>query len=150
MISLSDRREEILFRIEQILASIADANTVIRNVDEIPESSRPCLILIDGDEAISPTSTGRNGQPLIMEMTPVIAIGVSDRPETLGAQANGFRAAILAALLGDTQLQTIIGAPNGRIQYTGAKGKLSHGSLMASDLQLDFTISYKLDPAELP
>jgi hypothetical protein len=149
MTFLSDRREEILYRIEQILNDIPGILTLFRNVDEIPESSRPCLVLIDGDEAISPTATGRNGQPMVMEMNPIIAIGVSDRPSTLGAQANGFRASILAALLGDAELLALA-TSNGRIHYTGANGKLSHGSLMASDLQLNFTIAYKLDPAELP
>jgi hypothetical protein len=146
---MTDRREDILDRIYAVLLGVRGINDWARNIDEMQELQRPCLILIDGDEVISPTSTGRNGQPMVMEMTPIIAIGVSDKPETLGAQANGFRAAILAGLLADAQLQGLA-TTNGRIQYTGANGKLSHGSLMASDLQLNFTISYKLDPSELP
>jgi hypothetical protein len=146
---MTDRREEILGRIFDVLSTIRGVNIVVRNVDEMNEAQRPCLVLIDGDEIISPTSTGRNGQPMVMEMTPIIAVGVSQKPETLGGQANGFRVAILAALLGDLQLQSMA-TTNGRIQYTGANGKLSHGSLMASDLQLNFTISYALIPSELP
>jgi len=82
-------------------------------------------------------------------MAPIIAIGVSAKPEDVGADANGLRAKILPALLGDAQLGSLA-SPNGRIQYNGANGKLSQGSLMACDLQLLFSISYPLIPAELP
>ena len=107
----------------------------------------PDLILIDGDENVSATARGINGQPLVMEMVPIIAIGVSNKPQNLGADVNGFRAAVLAALLHDAELN-MLATTNGKLRYTGANGKLSHGSLMASDLQFNFTISYKLDPAE--
>lgn len=146
---MSDRREQILNRIFSILSSIRGVNTVVRNVDEIPEQARPCLVLIDGDEARSDTSRGLGMQPVIIHMAPIIAIGFSAKPEDVGGGANGLRAKILPALLGDAELGSLA-TPNGRIQYNGANGKLSQGSLMACDMQLLFSLSYPLDPADLP
>jgi hypothetical protein len=146
---MSDRREQILARIFTILSGIRGVNLVVRNVDEIPEQARPCLVLIDGDETRSLTSRGLGMQPVIVDMVPVIAIGVSAKSEDIGGDANSLRAKILPALLGDAQLDTLA-TPNGRLQYNGANGKLSQGRLMACDIQLLFSLSYPLDPADLP
>ena len=116
-----------------------------RNVDEMPESSRPCLILIDGDERRSDTSRAIGLQPLVIMMNPVIAIGVSASPHSVGPDVNELRAKILPAVLGDSQLTSLLTA-NGRIQYDGANGKLSHGSFMADDLELLFTLHYVFKP----
>lgn len=145
---MPDKRELILDRIFDILSGIRGVTTIVRNVDEMPEASRPCLVLIDGDEARSDTSRGIGMQPVVMVMSPVIAIGVSSTPSQVGTDANALRVKILPAILGDAQLTALMGK-NGRISYDRADGKLSHGSLMACDLQLVFSIYYPLDPSDL-
>lgn len=140
----ADKREDILARLFTILSGIRNITTVARNIDEMPEGSRPCIVLIDGDEARSDTSRGKAMQTVVMVMTPRIAIGVSNSPDNLGPDINAIRAKVLPAILGDATLATILGA-NGRITYDGLAGKLSQGSLMASDMELNFTIQYPLD-----
>lgn len=138
-----DRREAVLSRIIAILANVDDLTTVLRNVDEIPERSRPCAILIDGDERRSETSQGNWESAYIVIMSPIIAIGVSSTPEQVGPDCNALRAKVLSAILNDSQLRTIVGR-NGRIVYEGMIGKLSQGSLMAGDIQLELQIHYPL------
>lgn len=147
---MSDRREAILVRIYKILQGIKEFKTVARNLDELPESSRPCAVLIDGDEVRSDTSEGRGRQVVVMNMTPVISIGVSSSPDAIGAEANAIRAKVLPAILGDTTLLGLLSKESrGRILYEGVSGRLSHGSLMASDIQLNFSIFYLLNPDDL-
>lgn len=138
-----DRREQVLSRIFTILEDIKDFTTVVRNVDEMPERSRPCAVLIDGDERRSDTSQGNWESAYIVIMTPIIAIGVSSSPEQIGGDANALRTKVLAGILPDATLKSIVGK-NGRIIYEGLTGKLSHGSLMACDAQLEFQIHYPL------
>lgn len=144
---MSDKREEILARLLEILEGIKDFTTVARNLDEMPETGRPCAILMDGDETRSDTSEGIGMQVLIMDMMPVISIGVSSSPENVGTEANALRCKVVPAILRDAELETLIGR-KGRIRFEGVSGKLSHGSLMASDLQLNFSICYTLNPAK--
>lgn len=145
---MSDRREQILARILTILEGIRDFTTVARNLDEMPEGGRPCAVLIDGDETRSDTSEGIGTQPLIMNMMPSLSIGVSSTPEKLGQALSPLRTKVRLAILNDAQLQTLIGR-KGRIRYEGLAGKLSHGSLMGADEQLNFSIFYTLNPADL-
>lgn len=146
---MSDKREEILSRIYTILKTIQNV-TVRRDLDEIPEDLRPCIVLLSGNETRSDTAEGRGMQILMMAMTPSICIGVSSSPDGVGPAANAIRAKVLSAILGDATLVTLMGKEaKGRILYNGCDDKLSHGSLMASDLQLNFEIYYCLNPADL-
>lgn len=146
---MSDKREEILSRIYTLLKTIQNV-TVARDLDEMPEESRPCIVLLSGNETRSDSSEGRGLQVLMMAMAPMIAIGVSSTPDGVGPAANAIRAKILPAILGDAQLVTLMGKEaKGRIFYNGCGDKLSHGNLMASDLQLNFEIYYTLNPADL-
>lgn len=140
----ADKREDILARLFTILSGIRNITTVARNIDEMPEGSRPCIVLIDGDEVRSDTSRGKAMQTVVMVMTPRIAIGISSSPDNLGPDINAIRAKVLPAILGDATLTTILGT-NGRITYDGLAGRLSQGSLMASDMELNFSIEYPLD-----
>lgn len=140
----ADKREDILARLFTILGGIRNITTVARNIDEMPEGSRPCIVLIDGDEIRSDSSRGKAMQTVVMVMTPRIAIGISNSPGNLGPDINAIRAKVLPAVLGDATLTTILGA-NGKITYDGLAGKLSQGSLMASDMELNFSIEYPLD-----
>src|SRR5512143_4294324 len=140
----ADKREDILARLFTIISTIRNITTVARNLDEMPEGSRPCIVLIDGNEVRADDSRGKGRQTVIMVMTPTIAVGVSSTVADLGADANAIRAKLLPAILTDTTLATILGT-NGKITYDGLAGKLSQGSLMASDMELNFTIEYPLD-----
>jgi hypothetical protein len=143
-----DRREAVLSRLFDLITAIGDFNAAERNLDELPEGVRPCAVLIDGDENRSADSEGRNGQPIIMVMTPIIAIGVSGQVDDIGPNLSSLRSQVISKTLNDATLRSIIG-PNGKVIYDGLTGKLSHGSLMAADAEIRFAISYPLKPAAL-
>ena len=145
---MPDLREPILDRIETLLANVRGAR-IFRNSDEINEQMRPCIVLIDGNESASPTSRGRNNQPLVVEMTPNIAIGVSASPDNLGPQVNDLRSQVIGVLANDATLGGLL-SENGAIVYAGSNGKLEMGSLPGCDLQMMFTLKYPLKPLELP
>ena len=46
-----DRREDILARLLAIASGIDGVTRAYRNKDEIPETSRPAIVILDGDEA---------------------------------------------------------------------------------------------------
>jgi hypothetical protein len=145
----ADLRESVLARLADILAGVSDFLTVARNLDELPETKRPCAILIDGDEVRTPDTQGRNGQPIMIDMSPVVSIGVSaDDPADVGPAVSSLRAQVIKAVLFDAQLYTILGA-NGRIIYDGATSKLSHGSILNGDVELRFVFTYPLKPRDL-
>ncbi|HET7376547.1 MAG TPA: hypothetical protein VFK30_07555, partial [Anaerolineae bacterium] len=104
-----------------------------------------CIVLIDGDEGLADGFRNKGGSaPIIMMMSPRIAIGVSTSVDDLGPSVNAIRAALVPAIMKDASLATIL-SPNGKITYDGLAGKLSQGSLMASDMELNFSIEYPLD-----
>ena len=59
-------------RIFGTTSSISNVTTVTRNMDEMPEAGRPCLVLIDGDETRSDTSRGVG-----MQLRPALRIAVA-------------------------------------------------------------------------
>jgi len=141
----NDRREDILSRLYAILKTIKGVS-VYRNVDEVPDAKRPYLMLIDGDEVRSDTAAGKNSQPVVMKMSPLILFGTSGTD--VGPDVNALRAKVLPAIMTDATLQTTIGN-NGRILYEGLTGRLSSGPLMASDMQLNLSIFYVLQISTL-
>jgi hypothetical protein len=138
----------VLARLLDLITAIGDFNIVERNLDELPEGIRPCAVLIDGDENRSADTEGKNGQPIIMVMTPIIAIGCSGQAEDVGPTLSSLRGQVIKAVSNDATLRSIVG-PNGKVFYDGLTGKLSHGSLMAADAEIRFAINYPLKPAAL-
>lgn len=149
----SDIREAVLTRLADLLAGISDFTFTARNLDELPETKRPCAILIDGDENRSTETLGINGQPLMMQMAPIVAIGASQLDGSdLGQAVSSLRAQVIKAVLFDSVLAGIIkpnGGGRGRILYDGLTNKLSHGSILAADAELRFVINYPLKPSDL-
>ncbi len=145
---MTDRRELILQRLLKIMEGIPGIRTIKRNVDMMPEDVRPCLILIDGDEQRADGALGYGMRPVVMTMSPMISLGVSAVSEDVGAEINAFRAKLIPAILGDSTLVNEL-TSNGKVAYDGLLGRLSSGNLMASDMQLNFAITYPLHPASM-
>jgi hypothetical protein len=146
-----DKREDILSRLEIVLANVAGVTHFKRNDLTVPELSpgQACVLLLDGDENTDDRAFGRNrppNQPLIIAMLPEIYVIIHDDPETVGPELNKFRRRIKAAVLNDAPLVAL--AKDKDIRYEGAQTALALGRSMAGEMGLNFTIIY-FDPSIL-
>lgn len=152
-----DRREEILARLEVVLASIVMVPAlahVVRNKAGLPDERRPALILLDADEAVAmrhegPTR-GLRIPPQLMAMSPQVFYLAGDLPEnqTIGGHLNAARMAVMDAIIYDQQLKDICGN-NGSIYYGGAETDMKTGSSMEGQMQINPVFIYPFISSEL-
>jgi len=164
--STNDRRQLILDRLYELLSgltiplaggptgsiSIVPGN-IVQNRNELPKELVPGIILLDADEIKNPLTqlrerglTETRVPSSIMKMTPEIYVVLDTRGITnknVGKDLNTARLAILAAVLPDTQLQSIVGA-NGNIVYDGCVTDLARNRTMKGQLGCSITFTYPL------
>lgn len=149
---MTDKREAILTRLVEIAKMVPGIAAVFRNTDEISEKQRPCILILDADEAADdsdPAGVSRRPHgPRRVGMTPELYVMLGAKPEQIGTELNVFRAAILNAVLMDTALTDLIGT-NGDIRYEGCATALARGRMMEGEMGLSFTFTYVLRPDEL-
>jgi hypothetical protein len=147
-----DRRELILARLLEIAEDIPGIRNAYRNQDEINESQRPAILILDADEQAEDRDGGRLGRrpttPTRVGMTPEIYIMLAGTPASVGTSLNGFRASLIAAILGDETLGALTGT-NGEILYLGAATSLARGRQAEGSMGLSFTFTYPLIPSEI-
>ena len=149
---MTDKREQILVRLLGIAQGLPGIAAAFRNKDEISDRQRPCIVILDADEAADdadPSGLARRpNAPRRIGMTPEIYLMLGAKPEDVGTAINGFRAAFIKAVLMDSELATIVGS-NGDIRYEGCATGLARGRNMEAEMGLSFTFSYILRPDEL-
>jgi hypothetical protein len=149
---MTDRRELILARLLGIAQALPGTAAAFRNKDEISDRQRPCIVILDADEAADdadpPGLARRPNAPRRVGMTPEIYLMLGAKPEDVGTVINGFRAAFIKAVLMDSELASIVGN-NGDIRYEGCATGLARGRNMEAEMGLSFTFSYILRPDEL-
>ena len=149
---MTDRRETILVQLLDIARTIPGIVAAFRNMDEISDSQRPCILILDADEAADdgdPSGLSRRPHaPRRVGMTPELYIMLGAKPEHIGTQLNVFRAEILKAVLTDAALVSLVGS-NGDIRYEGCATALARGRMMEGEMGLSFTFKYVLRPDEL-
>lgn len=152
---MRDIREQILSRVLDINTTIAPPNRSFRNRSEITGRVGVGIILNDGDEAQRQDAIGTKNvrgrigaQILFMEMTPSVQVLIPASSENLGASSNSYRARLLAAYFGDTELQTIVG-PNGQMEYLGCTFEDEAGENQQGRLTLNLSITYPFRIADL-
>ena len=149
---MTDKREAILMRIVEIAKMVPGIVAVFRNTDEISEKQRPCILILDADEAADdadPSGLSRHpNAPRRVGMTPEVYVMLGAKPEHIGTELNLFRAAILKAVLTDAALASLVGS-NGDIRYEGCATALARGRMMEGEMGLSFTFTYVLRPDEL-
>lgn len=145
-----DRREAILARLVEIATGIEGIAKVYRNKDEIPEKSRPAIVIWDADESADDSDpTGRPvGAPRRVGMTPEIYILLGSSPEDIGTSINLIRSRVIAAIYSDATLKGLTVNGEG-IRYEGCATALSRGRSMEGEMGLSFTFTYLLSHAEL-
>ena len=170
-LSYRDRRQEVLARVFALLSGLnipllggpvagaapIKAGNIVHNRNELPAELVPGIILLDADEIKDPRvqlpARGlieRGVPPSIMKMTPEIYVVLDVRGPTVqnaGADLNTARLAILAAILPDKQLQSIVGT-NGNILYDGCVTDFARNRTMKGQLGVSITFTYPLVPGE--
>jgi hypothetical protein len=144
-----DTREDILNRLVAIAATIDGISQTGRNIPVMTAANRPAIIIMDGGEerpAEDNKRDGRAAHKLIMR--PVIVVAVSDSAETVGTLLNGFRAAILKAVLYDSPLSGLTGE-NGAVRYIGCETTAEKGQRVEADMSLTIELTYVLHPNKL-
>jgi hypothetical protein len=149
---MTDKREQILARLLEVVENLSGVVHARRNKDEIPEHQRPAVLIFDADEqALEERDAHRAGAPQLVTMTPEILLLLGGTPESVGSDLNAFRAKLLKAVLTDDTLKSIIGADgrNGHIRYVGCATSLGHGRMMEAEMGVSIAFTYVLKPAEL-
>lgn len=148
-----DKREEILVRLFAIVDSITDAETRVRNRDQLETDQLPALYLFDGDEESDSRGSGRGrlgASPNLVTMTPELCIALKPGPglQTPGTDLNGWRVKIVKLVTLDATLQALAG-PNGEVFYRGLVTDLGKDRAMQGQMLLQFGIRYVLRPSGL-
>lgn len=149
-----DRRQLILDRLADILEPLTPF--FWRNRGELPDEKRPAITLLDANEISEKNSFGHAkrglaASPNLVQLTPQIIITLqSQKPknETVGADLNVIRIAVLKAICFDEGLAVLVGK-NGEIQYHGCECDLARGLDMNGEMNVSVTFVYPFIPSEL-
>jgi hypothetical protein len=151
---MTDKREQILARLFTVLQAIPGIEQHVRNRGELPDEKRPAITMLDADEIADerPFAQGRiTAFANRMIMTPEIYVALKDqKPDNLtaGQLLNGFRVAIIKAVMTDAELKDLVGS-NGEIRYEGCVTDLARGRTMAGEILIRFAFVYVLNPSQL-
>lgn len=147
---MTDKREQILVRLLAISKAVPGIAAAFRNKDEISDKQRPCILILDADEAANDGDPMNrpNRSPRRVGMTPEIYILLGAKPEDIGTQINTLRASLVKAILTDADLATIVGS-NGDVRYEGCATSLARGRTMEGEMGVSFTFTYVLRPEDL-
>ncbi len=148
---MTDRRESILVRMQQIYASVGGVLTVARNLDEIADIKRPAIIGFDGDEEAIENETGKShsaGALTLVQMIPQARILLGATPAAVGSDLNAIRLDLIKAVTMDSALIALVRRAS-RIRYHSTETALGHGRTMEGDMVLRFAITYPLEPSTL-
>jgi len=154
---MADKREQILVRLEDILALVEGIETVARNRGLMSNDKRPAIILLDGDESVTVQSPRRSNYPgltpTINRARPEIYVLLKEeRPtnitaggKTVGTELNRLRIDITTRIATDAALLALMGS-NGGMRYLGCATDLKSGSSLSGEMRLDFSFDYVFDP----
>jgi hypothetical protein len=150
------KREAILVRIAEVIATIPGIETAGRNVDRIADSKLPAAILFDGDEQSFENLRATGGAINVVSMTPAIVVSLGDVPENVGTVTNEWLAKVQKAILFDSQIEELAGGRsatlrihNGGARYVAATTSLAEGRSAEVNLTVHFSIAYPFNPTTL-
>lgn len=161
---MTDRREEILLYLMELLGQIEGITAVYRDRGELPDDKLPAAVLLDGKETLKSSISGHkfNAMPTaLFGLYPQIFIILRPRddvsnetldgvPAPVGPELSAFRVKVLNAMK-DENLALMLGA-NGQVEYLGFDTDMQTGSTigaMGAQMQFHFCFYYVLDPSEL-
>lgn len=153
---MTDRREQILSRLETVLSGVNADWQVFRNKEDLTEKFWPAFVLFDGGEERDPIgekiTVQTNGLARV-KMGPRVAIYVAGAPEDVGPRLNEMRLAALGSIFLDVASKTsgALGAiltPSGAVFYDGCGTMLDRGLEMTGEMVLSLSFFYPLLPFE--
>jgi hypothetical protein len=150
---MTDRREMILDRIEELAKGINGVKLAERYRLVLPDKNRPAIIITNGDEQVAETlgGSGRHdpAAPTVYQMMPEVNVFVSEDRKRIGPELATMRNAIIKAVLTDPILRGPDYAYRQMIQYRGLQTGVALDPHVAADLRMMFVIFYMLDPSAL-
>lgn len=143
-----DVRELILLRIMAVGAFIHGSNGIFRNLTDVAEARRPCVILLDGDEEALPDPNRSGNSPRRIRMEPQLVLLLGSSAAEIGTDLNAMRIAAIYAITHDAELLGL--SLNGReCVYEGAQSIIEDGRKVEGAIVLRFAITYLLRPGDL-
>jgi hypothetical protein len=142
---MTDKREQILLRLEVILTTLAGADIfVYRDRAELENEELPAYVLLDGVETRLKGSSDNRG-PSIMLLQPQIFYVPTPTENQLntgmGPQLSAYRVAMIKAVMQDGVLQDLLG-DNGYMEYRGMETDMQTGAEVKGQFKLDFAFAY--------
>ncbi len=145
-----DKREDIIARLVVICAAVTGIKSASRNQTNIADTKLPAVVIFDSNEEGEENDPERRAPNAFRRvgMSPQIMLLVQADTADLGTTQNGFRAAILKAIMTDETLTNLTHDRAG-IRYDGCESGLARGRKMEGQMILKFTFNYVLNANEL-
>jgi hypothetical protein len=151
---VTDRREEILSRLFEILDDVPGLSAVYRNCADPNEAKMPAAVVFDADEEIAdpqPRVSGRGDAATTLQfvtMRPEVYILLSARAADAGTRLNELRARIYKAVVTDAALISLV-ETNGKITLEACRSGFAVGRAMSAELKMEFGFTYVLRTSDL-
>jgi len=149
-----DVREDILARLLEVVATIPNIRTAVRNNVDLTEEHLPAAIVFDGDEETadaSDMSMRPPHRPTVVQMTPEIII--AQQSDQVGSDITTLRRELIKRVLTDTELNEQIVKTgrhgNGAIRYLGCQTDVGWMRSLHGALRAQFMFKYTLKPEDL-
>jgi hypothetical protein len=145
---MTDVREDILARLAEVVATVPNLRTTLRNNVDWTDDQMPLAVVLDGDEEVATGNDGSrpSNRPMLAEMTPEIQI--VEQSVAIGSDLTTFRRELMKLVLNDAELVTLTGA-NGKISYLGCETVFGWQEKQYGALQVRFRFKYPLKPDDL-
>jgi len=145
---MTDVREDILARLTEVVATVPNLRTTLRNNVDWTDDQMPLAVVLDGDEEVATGNDGSrpSSRPMLVEMTPEIQI--VEQSSAIGSDLTTFRRELMKLVLSDTTLNAHTGS-NGKISYLGCETVFGWQEKQYGALQMRFRFKYPLKPDDL-
>ena len=145
---MTDVREAILARLVEVVASVPNLRTTLRNNVDWTDDQMPLAVVLDGDEEVTAGNDGSrpSNRPMLVEMRPEIQI--VEQSSAIGSDLTTFRRELMKLVLADATLNAQTG-PNGKISYLGCETSFGWQEKQYGALQMRFEFKYPLIPKDL-
>jgi len=139
---MPDIREDILARLNEVVAGVPGISTTIRNNIDWVDRQMPVAMVLDGDEEVV------SDKPRVMVVTMTPEITIIEESDSIGSDLTTFRRELMKLVLSDVTLGALAGA-NGKISYLGCETVFGWQEKQYGALQMRFRFKYPLKPDDL-
>jgi hypothetical protein len=144
---MSDVREDILVRLLEVVATVPNLRTVLRNDMDLDETMLPGGIVLDGDE-----ETDDVGNPSQQQYRPIVRMApkiiLAQQSDEVGSDLTTLRRELIKRVLYDSELIAKTGT-TGAIRYLGCTTDFGWMRWLQGTLEAQFMFKYALRPEDL-